>query len=228
MTCVVGIVHSDKSITFAADSAGASEYAIMTTSSKKIFKKKDLIFGVAGSWRQLQLLHYALEIPERTQEYSDEAYITLTLVDAIRTCFQERSSSLLSNNQEKIECSILIGYRGSLYRLNEDFGMLISHTYDVIGSGDDVAKGALYATNHFEPSERAIIALKAAAEHTAFVRQPFLIETLPFTQQPFEQDVDITQLQKAVRSMLTVKRMHLGDLQDGRSTGEFKEGHTAS
>ena len=206
MTCICAVVDTDQSITFGADSAGSSEYAIMITGSPKIFQKKNLLFGVAGSWRHMQLLHHALVIPEQSYMCTDEAYITLHVTDAIRACFSERS-----NTQETSSCAILIGYNGVLYRLNEDYGALISYSYDCIGSGDDVAKGALFATQAYSPVERITTALKAATEHTAFVRQPYVFERLAPCSEPHLGQASLF-VQKTVRSLLTVKNEELGTL----------------
>ncbi len=210
MTCICAVVHQDgMTISFGADSAGSNEYAITVNQSRKIFKKNNLLFGVAGSWRQMQLLHYSLSIPERPIRITDEEYIALYVVDAIRSCFQEKNTAKYENNQEFSSCAILIGYRGSIYRLNEDYGALISTTYDAIGSGDDVAKGALYTTGHLHPLDRITVALRSAAEHTAFVRGPFVFETL--TPEPEQFDFS-SQLQKTLRSALIVKRSDLGEI----------------
>jgi len=155
MTCICAVVHENMSITFGADSAGSSEYAIMSSESKKIFRRDDLLFGIAGSWRKIQLLHYALRIPEREETISDEAYIVLSLVDAIKSCF---ATCMVSPEQD--QSAILIGYRGRIYRVNHDYGLLISKEYDAIGAGDDVAKGVLYTTkNLFNAVERVKLAL---------------------------------------------------------------------
>jgi len=215
MTCICAIIDTDKSILFGADSAGSSEYSIMITASVKIFQKDNLLFGVAGSWRQMQLLHHALVIPKKSNACTDEAYITLHVTDAIRSCFQDRNSMTVTNTQENSACAILIGYNGVLYRLNEDYGALISHTYDCIGSGDDVAKGALFATKEYSPIERITIALKAATEHTAFVRPPYVFERLAPCSEPHLGQSSLfpsKDLQKQIRSLLSVKQEDLGTL----------------
>lgn len=222
MTCICAVVHSDKrTMTFGADSAGSNDYAIMTNHSRKIFKKNNLLFGVAGSWRQMQLLRYALVIPERKQFISDEEYIVLYIIDAIRSCLQERNTAKYENSQEFSSCGILIGYNGVLYRLNQDYGALISTAYDAIGSGDDVAKGALYATDHLSPIERISVALRSATEHTAFVRGPFIFESLT----PYDEP----QFVRMAQSILTVKRSDLGELTQYQRPGEQRNGtETAS
>lgn len=223
MTCICAVVHSDrKTITFGADSAGSSDYAIMTNSSKKIFKKNNLLFGVAGSWRHMQLLHHSLIVPDRLLSISDEEYIALHVIDAIRSCFQEKGAAKYESNQEFSSCAILLGYNGVLYRLNQDYGAIITTSYDAIGSGDDVAKGALFATKHLSPIERISIALHSATEHTAFVRGPYVFETLAPDDECHSEQLGFL---KSARSMLTVKRYDLGDLGERfQRIGEQKNG----
>ena len=178
MTCVCGLV-TQQSVWIAADSAGSDSYSIAISSSHKVFRHCALIFGVAGSLRHMQLLHHFLELPEHFETYSAEAYIVGPVIDAIRLCFGRGELDAKVDAKDHIGCAILIGYQGALYRVNEDYGVLtITRGYDAIGSGDDVAKGALYATPRLPPQERLHCALDAAVEHTPFVRPPYVVEFL--------------------------------------------------
>jgi ATP-dependent protease HslVU (ClpYQ) peptidase subunit len=202
-------------IIFGADSAGSAEYAIMTTRSRKIFKKRNLLFGVAGSWRHMQIIHHTFSPPEHPAACSDEAYITVHVLDALKQTLQERGVHDLS------ECSILLGYRQQLYRVNHDYGVLISHSYDAIGSGDDVAKGALFATQHLPPVDRVTIALHAATEHTAFVRPPYVIEMLASTDEPQEAQAVFSERPMNYPSVMAMHRSDGGKVKERLQQGEL-------
>lgn len=178
MTCICAIADLS-TVWMASDSAGSDSYSIVRSSSKKVFTKNNIVFGVAGSWRQLNLLQHDLSIPDHYETISDESYISIHVVNAIRDCFLSSGSSQRINEQEVSSVSLLLGYRGGIYHMNTDLGVLyITNGYDAIGSGDDVAKGALFATSWMSPKERLYCALSAAVEHTPFVRPPFVIEML--------------------------------------------------
>lgn len=214
MTCICAVVQQG-TIVFGSDSAGSAEYAIMTTHSRKIFKLQNMLFGVAGSWRHMQIIHYAFTPPEHPATHSDEAYMSVPFLDALKACFQERNLADLS------ECSILIGYHQQLYRINRDYGVLISHTYDAIGSGDDVAKGALFATQHLPPVDRVSIALHAAAEHTAFVRSPYVLEFLAPDDEPHLEQAALDQLQAVSYSpLMALHRRDFGKVKERLQQGE--------
>lgn len=202
MTCICAVVHYDHSITFGADSASSSECSIMINLSRKIFRKNDLLFGVAGSLRSLQLLKYNLTIPARQERCTDEQYVAVQLINAIRTTLKE----------ENHECKIIIGYRGAIYHLNEDWGFFISHSYDAIGASDDIAKGSLFATEQLSPIERIHLALSASVKHSAFVRPPFIFESL------YLDPKDV------VQQLLTVTRQNVDEFNYSSTKGEISNG----
>jgi ATP-dependent protease HslVU (ClpYQ) peptidase subunit len=185
MSCICGIIRNNE-IWIAGDSAGSDQYSIALSGSKKVFRKEvlygseqeniveEMIFGVAGSWRQLQILHHALQLPLHSFEKNDETYLVLDVIAAIKNCIGVGGESI----------GLLIGYRQKLYRINSDFGVFpLLLGYDAIGSGDDIAKGALYAltyNRYLNGRECLKIALNASVEHTPFVRQPYVYECLTF------------------------------------------------
>jgi len=179
MTCICGIVDVHGQIWIGGDSAGSDQYTVLTSTLSKVFRKEQMLLGIAGSWRQMQLVHYALELPEHPRRMSDEAYLTTLFIDAIRECFTSAGSTSKFNEQESTSSAFLIGYHQKLYRIHSDYGITTSDCqYDAVGSGDDIARGALFATPHLSPQDRLRMALKAAVEHTPYVRPPFTIEML--------------------------------------------------
>lgn len=68
-----------------------------------------------------------------------------------------------------------MGYRGSLYTVEEDFQLgEPACGYDSVGCGSDIAMGSLYSTVGQPPQERLNKALCAAEAFSAGVGAPFL------------------------------------------------------
>src|SRR5579875_613581 len=90
MTAIAGFVHHDKSVWIGGDSAatiGGSQRQIR--SDPKVFQRGDYVFGVAGSFRVMQLVRFSLQIPER-QIFQDEfEYMATSFVDALRDCLKD-------------------------------------------------------------------------------------------------------------------------------------------
>jgi hypothetical protein len=99
---------------------------------------------------------------------------------AARTCFREGGFARKKDEQEE-GGHFLVGVRGRLFEIESDYQVGESlDGYAAIGSGDDVALGALFATHHLgmSPEQRLTLALEAAQHHITSVRAPFLIECL--------------------------------------------------
>ena len=80
---------------------------------------------------------------------------------------------------------LLVGYAGKLFIVEDDYQVSeVGDGYAAIGSGDNVAKGALYLAKvisknlETDKAEDVELALKAAEHHNATVRRPFVIKKL--------------------------------------------------
>ena len=76
----------------------------------------------------------------------------------------------------------LVGYRGALYCIDEDYHVGRSALgYEAIGCGDHFALGSLASTSG-NPKARVQMALYSAALHSTSVCEPFTV--LSSTQEP--------------------------------------------
>jgi ATP-dependent protease HslVU (ClpYQ) peptidase subunit len=183
MTCIAELVKGGN-VYIAGDSAGSNNWHQLTLRlDRKVFRRDDLnmIFGCCGSYRMTQLLHYVFAPPLPASEEEDlEHYMATTFIDAVRSCFTEGGFAKKKEEREK-GGSFLVGLRGRLFQIESDYQVGVSlDGYAAIGSGDDIALGALFATRYLDmPSEqRLTLALEAAQHHIISVRAPFLIECL--------------------------------------------------
>lgn len=181
MTCIVGIERPD-GVMIGGDSA-ASNYSIMyTREDRKVFHNEGLIIGYTDSFRMGQLLRYRLEIPpHHPPDKDDFEYLATDFIDAVRAVFTDHGF-LHKEHEEESGGEFLVAYRGRLYFVCGDFQVgRAAEPYIAIGSGGEVALGALYAMHHYfkdklTSQHLAIFSLQAAADHTPYVRQPFWTE----------------------------------------------------
>ncbi len=180
MTCIVGLVE-DGVVYMGGDSAAVGGLSIETRADSKVFVNGPMIFGFTSSFRMGQLLQYALQIPEQLPSKSDMAYLVTDFVDAIRALYKDRGF-MGKDNEREDGGTFLLGYRGTLYRIGDDFQVArVARTYDAVGCGGDIALGALHATAGcgLAPERRIRLALETACEFSAGVRAPFYVTSLP-------------------------------------------------
>lgn len=182
MTCCVGCVAPDRSVWMGADSAGIAGLDLTVRADRKVFRNGPFLFSITGSFRMGQLLRYALTPPAHPDALDTDYYMATTFIDAVRECFASGGYRRKDNGVET-GGTFLVGYRGRLFRVCSDFQIGESiDQYDAIGSGGEVARGALYVANkpylEFGPRDKLLYALHAAEQHSAGVRGPFHIESL--------------------------------------------------
>lgn len=183
MTCIVGIVSEGK-VFMGGDSYIGCDYSSSVLEDPKIFKKDNMIFGVTGTLRGLQLMKYKNWIPKyREDEYSSEMeYICSDFIDALKKLFKDNGYSYLEDNQDKQQDWYLLGWGGKLYTIQCNFQVVtLQRKYHSIGVAADVALGCLYSNEKFLSDDSVgyiTMALKAAQEFSCGVRGPFIIESI--------------------------------------------------
>lgn len=180
MTCIVGIVH--EGVTYiGGDSLGSDGYSKVIRKDKKVFKMKDTSKGIMGytsSFRMGQLLMYAGGlIDSRDEPNINHEYLVTKFIPNVIRLF-ENCGYGKNTAGEKSGGEFLLGYGGSLYKIQEDYQVGESQfKYDACGCGEHFAMGSLYSTegSSLTPTERIHIALKSAAEFSTGVSAPFYI-----------------------------------------------------
>lgn len=170
MTCIIGLVH-EKTVYIGADSAAVAGYQIRATALPKIFHVGNFLIGYTSSFRMGQVLQCAL-LPEHDGEKSVTDFILTDFIDAVRTCFKEKGFAKIENNEET-GGFFLVGYKGRLFRINDDFG--VTEPMDGIaacGCGEAYALGAMMALDGIPPRERITRALEITAYFCSGVSEP--------------------------------------------------------
>jgi ATP-dependent protease HslVU (ClpYQ) peptidase subunit len=100
-------------------------------------------------------------------------------VQAVRECLRDGGYARNDSGSEQGGV-FLVGIRGRLYRIDVDYQIGRSvDNYEAVGSGEEFALGAMFASAHLPPEERARLALEAAAHHSSAVCPPFHIMSCP-------------------------------------------------
>jgi hypothetical protein len=190
MTCIVGLVAPDRSVWMGADSAATNSSSQQTLrADSKLFRLGPMLVACTSSYRMIQLLRYHLVLPDyhsthgsREQEEDDPLfrYMATAFIDTVRHCLQEGGYARKENEREE-GGTFLVGFHGRLFRIESDYQVEETLSgYNAAGSADDLALGALFATQALDlaPEARLRLVLEAAAYHNCDVRAPFVVMRL--------------------------------------------------
>ena len=181
MTCIVGLKHED-SVFIGGDSAATDgNLGIRVRADDKVFRKDEMIFGVTGSVRLVQLLRYSFIPPNQAVGQDDFGYLCSSWIYCLSKCLQDNGCSKVENNEVEIPGEFLVGFNGNLYHVYADMQVANNALlYDACGCASDYALGvmAVVCEDDMEPEEKITKALEVAEEFSAGVRGPFVIERL--------------------------------------------------
>jgi len=148
----------------------------------KVFKKGDMLFGVCGTPRIIQLLNFSLDIPEHPKRFTDYAYISSEFVDAVRCCFKTGGYSHIENNEEK-GGDFLIAYHNRIYNIDYNFSVsAFEGECMAVGVGDESAIGAYMAFREMKLSVKESIrmAIEITCEVNICCSLPVVIKSLKY------------------------------------------------
>lgn len=177
MTCIVAVV-SNGIVHMGADSLGSDGWSGIHVGNPKCFITGEFLIGCTSTFRSIDLLRYMLEVPKVHPDTEEDAdrYMRTVFINAVRKCFKD-NGAIRKNNEIESGSNFLVGYRGLLYEVQNDFSVLNMPCYgSSVGSGADVARGSLFTTKDMDlpPLKRLYAALQAAVEVTVSVRAPFV------------------------------------------------------
>ena len=192
MTCIVGLVH-EGTVFIGGDSAGVAGLSLVVRADEKVFRNGDFLMGFTTSFRMGQLLRYKLNPPRRHPDDRVAKYMVVDFIDAVRECLKAGGWASKENETEQ-GGTFLVGYSGHLFTVEGDYQAgQPEDGYAAVGSGQDIARGSLFATQGQEPRSRVLTALRAAERFNAGVRGPFhvLPDAEPkLRRPPDEPDID--------------------------------------
>ena len=130
--------------------------------------------GFTTSFRMGQLLRYRLNPPRRHPADDINQYMVVDFINAVRECLKAGGWASKKEETER-GGTFLVGYSGQLFTIDSDYQVgQPKDGFAAVGFGEDVALGALFATQgQDDPRERVLTALRAAERFSAGVRGPF-------------------------------------------------------
>lgn len=175
---IIAAVRWRGAIIMGADSAGTADYQLTIRQDRKSFVVGPYVMGFTWSFRMGQLLAHGFKPPEPPRRSRDlERFMVVDFVDSVRALLKTAGWARVTNGQEEGGV-FLVGVRGRLFRVEADYQVGEARDdYDAVGSGADVARGALFAGRSFKPEHRIRLALRAAERHNAGCRAPFHLLT---------------------------------------------------
>lgn len=177
MTCIIGIAHEGR-VYIGGDSMASDGWCSRQTALRKVFRTGDFLIGYTSSFRMGQILQYHLTVPPQAEGVSNEQYMVVEFVEAVRACLKDKGYAKVDNNREE-GGTFLVGYKSELYEVAADFQ--VNHYINGLvacGSGDAYAMGALVALHKMAPQKRIINALEIASQLACTVCGPFYVEEL--------------------------------------------------
>lgn len=186
MTCIVAVKHNNK-IHMAGDSLGSNtSFQKTVRKDPKVFINGEMLLGFTSSFRMGQILQYVMDAPERPEGISDMKYLVAHWIPALIQTFDEQgfrgSKDEGEHDENRSGGTFLLGYRGTLYVIEEDFQVGIpADQYAAVGCGDDLALGGMYAARKAgvkDPIKILTLGLEAAEKFSGGVQRPFVFESI--------------------------------------------------
>jgi hypothetical protein len=181
MTCVIGLVsrrRNESRIYIGVDSAAVSGWTRRQTRLSKVFRRGPMLIGYTTSFRMGQLLEHDLQLPEHPPELDDMSYLVTHFIEHVRLLLKTKGFAKIESNNES-GGQFLLGYKGRLFSVDSDFQVgETAEGLDAIGSGCDVALGAMVALEQLEPNKRIRRALEIASRFNMGVMAPFHVKSL--------------------------------------------------
>lgn len=175
MTCIVGLVDKG-TVYMGGDSCASSDYAHQIVGNPKVFRIGEMILGVCGSFRLIDLLRFSVQGVAETDQHPERF---------LRTTFTENVYNVMEKYHEsekgELQGCLLIGYKGALYEMQSDYSILNAPEWGLsVGSGVYAARGALHALSkhRYTPEKKVMMALEAAEAVAVGVKGPFKVITL--------------------------------------------------
>lgn len=134
------------------------------------------IFGAVGEVRPAQVIQYnqIINLNDLLGQSIDTGFVINQIVPNIISCLKVNGINCVVNTEKDISrtilpCSFVFAIEDHCWTIESDLSVSEVSDYTVLGSGMDVANGALYATKDKNPFERIVTSIHAAAETTLFV-----------------------------------------------------------
>ncbi len=179
MTCIAGVAHAGR-VWIGGDSCGSTPTAWQDVGNVKVFTLGEMLIGVCGSFRTIDLLRYQVPCVRQNDEPIDRF---------IRSTFAGSISDVLERfkvpDDVRAATNLLVGIAGRLFEVQSDLSVVDAPDWGfAVGEGADAARGSLHTTQGARgktgiPEYRILAALRAAEAVCPSVRGPFGVLAMP-------------------------------------------------
>jgi ATP-dependent protease HslVU (ClpYQ) peptidase subunit len=184
MTCIVAVTDGN-TVVMGADSliSYGGLGSPLAEATGKIFYCGPFLIGVCGSVRFVQILRECFTAPLHTGAGEIVTFLVREFVPALKRTLHEHGWLHNANGQDETGCDqnrslALIAHGGRLFLLQADFSVIENRDgYEAIGSGDELALGAVFAMRreNATPWIQVETALAAASKFSTGCGEPFEI-----------------------------------------------------
>lgn len=184
MTCIIGMIDKENNKGYiAADTFGSNNFSGQNYVNNKIFKSidsPDILIGVSGSFRIMELLEFNSIFPEniflKKQPITRELLVNTVVPNIKKLLEDNKAASYKDFGEDNFSSNILIVTKDSVFTIQANYAVLeTTLPYTAIGSGKDYAFGSLYSTTGSNIEEQIKLALKSAEKFQLNVKGPFKI-----------------------------------------------------
>lgn len=176
MTCIAGIAQNGK-VWMGGDSGTCGEVS-QVDAIPKVVKRNGVLIGTCGDARLADLMRFCLKVPRLKKDEDVDSFMASRFTAAIRKCFSDHAYPH-KEYDSAYDGMMLVGIKGRLYEVDGNYALSrVADGYNAIGSGAQVALGALEVTQGEKAEKRLEAALRASAKYCDGVLAPFTIESV--------------------------------------------------
>jgi ATP-dependent protease HslVU (ClpYQ) peptidase subunit len=166
MTTLIALVDEATGTAYlACDHQGTSGWVRTRIRTKKYIRLRDVIIGVTGSYRMLQVLEHGLSIPVRDPDTSAYDHLWHYVVEPARKLLKDYESSESDEGKASTPGEMFLLYDGSAYSICTDYSLHYVDDFNATGSGREFALGSLDSTDGLPIEQRIEKAMKAAGRY---------------------------------------------------------------
>lgn len=180
MTCIVGLVEGE-TVWVGGDSLSCDDHVGSIRATRKVFRVGEMLVGVCGDTRTSQVIQYAFDPPDPMEDEDLVRYLAARFVPALHQALQTPGVHL-PEGAEKTRWSVLLGLRGRLFAIYDDFQVEeTADGFNAVGCGYRTALGSLHTTagiTGLPANNRVFRALDSTAFVDIHVAPPFVIESV--------------------------------------------------
>ena len=179
MTTVAGLEHRG-TVWLGGDSAISTEDTVALQTLPKVFKRANVVIGIAGQCRLEPVMRHIVNVPNFKRGDDPDRWVNVDLASAIRKAVTGEGLVIESGWFDLGDSALLVGVGGQLFVIESDLcGWRPLPGFHAIGSGGDKAVTSLKRTanGRLKPRTRLKQALEDAASETPFTRPPWTFES---------------------------------------------------